>query len=59
MLIQHQQTEQQGVFFCLDHEGNKIAELTYYFVDEKTINANHTYVSEVYPTTKNEKNKNK
>ncbi|ARB75981.1 TPA: GNAT family N-acetyltransferase [Pasteurella multocida] len=47
MLIQHQQTGQQGVFFCLDHEGNKIAELTYYFVDEKTINANHTYVSEV------------
>jgi hypothetical protein len=45
MLIQHQQTEQQGVFFCLDHEGNKIAELTYYFVDEKTINANHTYVT--------------
>ncbi|MGC6405823.1 GNAT family N-acetyltransferase [Bisgaard Taxon 45] len=46
MDIQHQQTKQQGVFFCVDQTGNKVAELTYYFVDEKTINANHTYVSE-------------
>ncbi|MGC7560485.1 GNAT family N-acetyltransferase [Pasteurella sp. PK-2025] len=47
MKIQHQQTEQQGEFFILDEQGKKIAELTYFFVDPQTINANHTYVSEV------------
>ncbi len=46
MNIQHRQTESNGEFFLLDQNGNKVAELTYFFVDEQTINANHTYVSE-------------
>lgn len=45
MQIHHQQTAQQGGFFLLDEQGKKIAELTYFFVDPYTINANHTYVS--------------
>lgn len=47
MEIQHKQNDQNGEFFVLDEQGKKIAELTYFFVDEHTINANHTYVSEV------------
>ncbi|WP_439328034.1 GNAT family N-acetyltransferase [Lonepinella sp. BR2357] len=47
MNIQHQQKNDQGEFFVVDENGNKIAELTYFFVDDQTINANHTYVSEV------------
>ena len=46
MNIQHKQTESNGEFFLLDQNGDKVAELTYFFVDEQTINANHTYVSE-------------
>ncbi len=46
MNIQHRQTESNGEFFLLDQNGDKVAELTYFFVDEQTINANHTYVSE-------------
>ncbi len=46
MNIQHRQTESNGEFFLLDQNGNKVAELTYFFADEQTINANHTYVSE-------------
>ncbi|AKD37942.1 GNAT family N-acetyltransferase [Pasteurella sp. P03HT] len=46
MHIQHQQNQTHGEFFLQDESGNKVAELTYFFVDEKTINANHTYVSE-------------
>ncbi|MDO5054980.1 GNAT family N-acetyltransferase [Pasteurella oralis] len=45
MQIQHQQTYCEGEFFLLDKMGNKAAQLTYFFIDEKTINANHTYVS--------------
>ncbi|MGC7589628.1 GNAT family N-acetyltransferase [Bisgaard Taxon 46] len=47
MEIQHKQNDQNGAFFVLDEQGKKIAELTYFFVDSNTINANHTYVSEV------------
>lgn len=47
MEIQHKQNDQNGEFFVLDEQGKKIAELTYFFVDENAINANHTYVSEV------------
>ncbi|HDR1021575.1 TPA: N-acetyltransferase [Pasteurella multocida] len=47
MEIQHKQNDQNGEFFVLDEQGKKIAELTYFFVDTNTINANHTYVSEV------------
>ncbi|ABR73982.1 N-acetyltransferase [Actinobacillus succinogenes] len=46
MKIHHQSNEQHGEFFVLDDNGEKIAELTYYYQDEKTVNANHTYVSE-------------
>ncbi len=46
MNIQHKQTESNGEFFLLDQNGDKVAELTYFLVDEQTINANHTYVSE-------------
>lgn len=46
MIIQHKQTSDDGEFFLLDQQGNKVAELTYFFVDEQTVNANHTYVSE-------------
>ena len=46
MNIQHQQQDEQGAFFLLDENGNKIAELTYFFENANTINANHTYVSE-------------
>lgn len=44
--IQHQRIAQQGEFFLLNENNKKVAQLTYYFVDEHTINANHTYVSE-------------
>ncbi|WP_439257220.1 GNAT family N-acetyltransferase [Lonepinella sp. BR2271] len=47
MNIQHQQKNDQGEFFVVDENGNKIAELTYFLVDDQNINANHTYVSEV------------
>ncbi|KAA6209858.1 GNAT family N-acetyltransferase [Avibacterium paragallinarum] len=46
MRIQHQQNQQDGEFFILDEQGQKVAKLTYYFIDEHRINANHTYVSE-------------
>ncbi|MDO4627048.1 MAG: GNAT family N-acetyltransferase [Pasteurellaceae bacterium] len=43
--ILHQQQDGQGQFFLCDKHNHRVAELTYYFVDDKTINANHTYVS--------------
>lgn len=46
MHIQHQQRDDYGEFFLLNDSGEKIAELTYFFEDSNTINANHTYVSE-------------
>ncbi len=46
MNIQHEQGEKDGVFFLTDDDNQRVAELTYYFVDPNTINANHTYVSE-------------
>ncbi|MCW9717776.1 GNAT family N-acetyltransferase [Avibacterium sp. 21-599] len=46
MNIQHQQNQQDGEFFVLDDQGQKVAKLTYYFIDAHSINANHTYVSE-------------
>ena len=46
MQIQHEENHAQGAFFILDDQQQRVAELTYYFNDEKTINANHTYVSE-------------
>lgn len=46
MQIQHEENHAQGAFFILDDQQQRVAELTYYFIDKKTINANHTYVSE-------------
>ena len=46
MQIQHEENHAQGAFFILDDQQQRVAELTYYFIDEKTINDNHTYVSE-------------
>lgn len=46
MNIQHTQNGTEGEFFLLDEGQNKIAKLSYYFVDEQTINANHTYVAD-------------
>ncbi len=43
--IQHQEQAQQGEFFILSEAGEKIAHLTYFYTDDKTINANHTFVS--------------
>ena len=47
MDIQHQYDATQGEFFIVDEQQRKIAELTYFFVDAQTINATHTFVSEV------------
>ncbi|HBO39562.1 MAG TPA: GNAT family N-acetyltransferase [Pasteurellaceae bacterium] len=47
MNIQHKQTDSGGKFFLADENGIEIAELTYLFIDANTINANHTYVSEI------------
>lgn len=46
MQIQHQQNGDQGEFFLLDAKGQKWAILSYFFVDNQRINANHTFVSE-------------
>lgn len=46
MQIQHQQNDEYGEFFILNEQQQKIAKLSYYFVDNQSINANHTYVSE-------------
>ncbi|OOF66963.1 GNAT family N-acetyltransferase [Rodentibacter sp. Ppn85] len=45
MKIQHQENHQQGEFFILNEQGEKIAELTYFYETENKINANHTFVS--------------
>ena len=44
--VQHKHSETGGECVLLDENGNKTAELTYFFVDNHTVNANHTYVSE-------------
>ena len=46
MKIQHEKNADQGTFFVLDERQQCVAKLTYFFIDEHTINANHTYVSE-------------
>lgn len=46
MNIHHQQSNNEGSFFIVDEQQKKVAELNYYFIDDKTINANRTYVSE-------------
>ncbi|WP_109077838.1 GNAT family N-acetyltransferase [Aggregatibacter kilianii] len=46
MKIQHEQHAEQGAFFILDEKQQRIAEMTYFFIDDNTISANHTYVSE-------------
>lgn len=46
MNIQHQEFDQQGEFFILSEQGEKIAKLTYFYESENKINANHTFVSD-------------
>ena len=46
MKIQHEKNAEQGTFFVLDERQQRVAKLTYFFIDDHTINANHTYVSE-------------
>lgn len=46
MNIQHQESNQQGEFFILNEQGEKIAKLTYFYETENKINANHTFVSD-------------
>ncbi|MDU8923547.1 GNAT family N-acetyltransferase [Pasteurellaceae bacterium LIM206] len=46
MTIQHRQDQEGGEFFLLNDAGEKVAELTYFYIDPKTINANHTYVDQ-------------
>ena len=46
MKIQHEKNAEQGTFFVLDERQQCVAKLTYFFIDDHTINANHTYVSE-------------
>lgn len=45
MNIQHQTFEQQGEFFILNEQDEKIAKLTYFYETPDRINANHTFVS--------------
>ena len=37
MQIQHEENHAQGAFFILDNQQQRVAELTYYFVDEKRL----------------------
>lgn len=46
MQIQHQQEQDRGEFFVLNAQQQKIAKLTYVFINENSINANHTFVDE-------------
>ena len=46
MNIQHQEHEDQGEFFILNKQGDKIAKLTYFYEMSSKINANHTFVSD-------------
>lgn len=46
MKIHHNTMDNNGEFYILDEAGKKIAELTYIRVDDKTVNANHTFVDE-------------
>ncbi|MDG2949765.1 GNAT family N-acetyltransferase [Exercitatus varius] len=46
MKIHHQNNEHDGEFYVLNDDGEKVAELTYFYENEKTVNAHHTYVSD-------------
>lgn len=46
MNIQHQDNGEQGEFFILNAQNQKIAELTYFYETPNKINANHTFVSD-------------
>lgn len=45
MNIQHKEFDQQGEFFVLSEQGEKVARLTYFYETPNKINANHTFVS--------------
>ena len=44
MQFQHNDNGQKGEFFRLNDSGQRIAEISYVWRDEKTIVANHTWV---------------
>ena len=46
MTMQHQDNGQKGEFFQLNAEGERLAEISYIWRDEKTIDANHTWVDD-------------
>lgn len=46
MTIQHNYNEQKGEFFVCNELGEKIAYLTYQYVDTNTIDAQHTFVDD-------------
>ena len=44
MQLQHQDNGQQGEFFKLNEDGQRVAEISYIWNDEDKIVANHTWV---------------
>ena len=46
MAFQHVDDRQKGAFFQLNDQGQRIAEISYIWRDEKTIDANHTWVDD-------------
>ncbi len=44
MQLQHQDNGQQGEFFKLNEDGQRVAEISYIWNDEHKIVANHTWV---------------
>ncbi|WP_374667873.1 GNAT family N-acetyltransferase [Acinetobacter sp.] len=44
--IQHSDNGQQGEFFISNETGQRIAEISYIWCGEKTIDANHTWVDD-------------
>lgn len=46
MAFQHVDDHQKGAFFQLNDQGQRIAEISYIWRDEKTIDANHTWVDD-------------
>ena len=46
MQFQHTDNKQKGEFFLDDAQGQRIAEISYIWRDETTIDANHTWVDD-------------
>ncbi|QPB41840.1 GNAT family N-acetyltransferase [Rodentibacter haemolyticus] len=45
MNIQHRELDGRGEFFILSEQGERLAELIYFYETSNRINANHTFVS--------------